>query len=60
MKVLLVEAACLPARGKLQVTGTVGPMTRESAEVAMTWVRSNAKRLSGAARLDDPTDVRCS
>lgn len=31
-------------------TGPVGPMTRESAEVAMTWVRSNAKRLAGAAR----------
>ena len=28
---LLVEAACLPGRGTLHVTGTVGPMTRESA-----------------------------
>ena len=44
---------------KLQVyrNGTLGPMTRESAEVAMTWVRSNAKRLAGAVRLDDSTDV---
>ena len=25
--VLLVEAACLPGRGTLRVTGTVGPMT---------------------------------
>ena len=56
-EVLLVEAACLPGRGKLQVTGAVGPMMRESAEVAMTWVRSQAKRLCGAARLDDSTDV---
>ena len=56
-EVLLVEAACLPGRGKLRVTGTVGPMMRESAEVAMTWVRSHAKRLCGAARLDDSTDV---
>ena len=31
--VLLVEAAWLPGRGTLRVTGTVGPMTRESANV---------------------------
>ena len=44
----------------LDLTGgcsTVGPMTRESAKVAMTWVRSHADRLSGAARLDDSTDI---
>ena len=51
--VLLVEAAWLPGRGTLRVTGTVGPMTRESANVAMTWVRSHAERLAGAARFDD-------
>ena len=55
--VLLVEAACLPGRGTLRATGTVGPMTRESANVAMTWVRSHAERLAGAARFDDTTDV---
>ena len=55
--VLLVEAACLPGRGTLHVTGTVGPMMRESANVAMTWVRSHAERLAGAARFDDTTDV---
>ena len=55
--VLLVEAAWLPGRGTLRVTGTVGPMTRESANVAMTWVRSHAERLAGAARFDDTTDV---
>ena len=32
-------------------------MTRESANVAMTWVRSHAERLAGAARFDDTTDV---
>ena len=55
--VLLVEAACLPGRGTLRVTGTVRPMTRESANVAMTWVRSHAERFAGAARFDDSTDV---
>ena len=55
--VLLVEAARLPGRGALHVTGTAGPMMRESANVAVTWVRSHAERLAGAARLDESTDV---
>ena len=54
---LLVEAACLPGRGALQVTGTVGLLMRESANVALTWARSNLDRLAGAVRLDDSTDV---
>ena len=54
---LLVEAACLPGRGTLHFTGMAGPMMREAANVAVTWVRSHAERLAGAARLDDSTDV---
>ena len=45
--VLVVEAARLPGSGQLRVTGTVGPIATESANVALTWVRSNADRLSG-------------
>lgn len=51
-EVLLVEATCLPGGGKLQVTGTGGPMMRESARVAMTWVLSHANRFSGPSRLE--------
>ena len=51
------EAACLPGGGTLKVTGTVGPMMRESAKVAMAWVRSHADRISDVTRLDDSTDV---
>ena len=54
---LLVKAACLPGRGTLHVTGTAGPMMPESAKVAMTWVRSHAERLVGAARVGDSTYV---
>ena len=32
-------------------------MMRESADVAMTWMRSYADRLSGVAGFDDSTDV---
>ena len=56
--VLVVEAARLPGVGRLRVTGTVGPMVTESANVALTWVRSNADRLAGLGPgLNDATDV---
>ena len=56
-EVLVVEAACLPGRGRLRVTGTAGPLLRESANVALTWVRANAARLVGVAGPDDSPDV---
>ena len=56
-EVLVVEAACLPGRGQLRVTGTAGPLLRESVDVALTWVRANAERLVGVAGPDDSTDV---
>ena len=56
--VLVVEAARLPGSGQLRVTGTVGPTTMESANVALTWVRSNAARLAGvAAGFNEGADV---
>ena len=56
--VLVVEAARLPGSGQLRVTGTVGPTATESANVALTWVRSNANRLAGVdAGFDEGADV---
>ena len=56
--VLVVEAARLPGSGQLRVTGTVGPIAMESANVALTWVRSNADRLAGVdAGFDEGADV---
>ena len=57
-EVLVVEAAQLPGSGQLRVTGTVGPTTMESANVALTWVRSNAARLAGVdAGFNEGADV---
>ena len=56
--VLVVEAVRLPGSGQLRVTGTVGPIAMESANVALTWVRSNADRLAGVdAGFDEGADV---
>lgn len=56
--VLVVEAARLPGSGQLRVTGTVGPTMMESANVALTWLRSNASRLAGVdAGFEEGVDV---
>ena len=56
--VLVVEATCLPGRGRLRVTGRVGTVMRKSVGVALTWVRSHADRFAGvAAKLNDATHL---
>jgi ATP-dependent Lon protease len=40
--VLFVEATAFPGEGKLQVTGQLGDVMKESAQAALSWVKSNA------------------
>ena len=57
-EVLFVEARTVPGRGRLRVTGALGPLATESALVALTWVRDNADRLAGVdAGFDREADV---
>jgi len=43
--VLFVEATAMPGRGSLLITGQLGELMRESAQAAMTFVRSRAEEL---------------
>jgi ATP-dependent Lon protease len=43
--VLFVEAAMMRGPPGLVLTGMLGDVMRESAQAALTWVRSNAERL---------------
>jgi ATP-dependent Lon protease len=43
--VLFVEAASMPGTGGLVLTGQLGDVMKESARIALTWVRGNAARL---------------
>ena len=52
-----VEARCFAGRGKVRVTGTLGTTMRESASVALTWVREHAHRLGALATAFDWTDI---
>ena len=43
--VLFVEAQAYPGKGKLTITGQLGDVMQESAQAALSWVRSHADRL---------------
>ncbi len=43
--VLFVEATAYPGRGRLTITGQLGDVMQESAQAALSWVRSNARSL---------------
>jgi ATP-dependent Lon protease len=44
-EVLFIEASAMPGRGRLTITGQLGDVMRESAEAALSYVRSNAVEL---------------
>jgi ATP-dependent Lon protease len=44
-EVLTTEATTMPGKGKLIVTGVLKEVMKESAQAAVTWVRSRARRL---------------
>jgi ATP-dependent Lon protease len=43
--VLFIEASAYPGRGRLKVTGQLGEVMQESAQAALSWVRSHAEHL---------------
>jgi ATP-dependent Lon protease len=45
-EVLFVEASAMPGRGRLTITGQLGEVMRESAQAALTWVRTHAGALA--------------
>ena len=44
-EVLFIEASAMPGRGRLVTTGQLGDVMRESAQAAVTYIRSNAHEL---------------
>jgi ATP-dependent Lon protease len=43
--VLFIEAQAYPGKGKLTITGQLGEVMQESAQAALSWVRSHTKEL---------------
>jgi ATP-dependent Lon protease len=43
--VLFIEASAYPGKGRLTITGQLGEVMQESAQAALTWVRSHSEQL---------------
>src|SRR5213079_1243270 len=43
--VLFIEATAYPGTGKLTITGQLGDVMKESAQAALSWVRSHTEQL---------------
>ena len=50
--VLFIEATAFPGNGRLQVTGQLGDVMKESASAALSYVKANARKW-GAEKPDD-------
>ncbi len=55
--VLFIEATQMPGRKKLILTGQLGDVMRESAEAAMSYIRSRAEDLGIDRRFFDRSDI---
>ena len=44
--ILFIEVADMPGQGRVQLTGKLGDVLKESVEVALTWVKSHAYELA--------------
>src|SRR6187431_3342405 len=56
-EILVTEATLMPGRGKLTLTGKLGDVMQESAQAAMSWVRSKADDFGIARDFNKKTDV---
>ncbi len=55
--VLFIEATAYPGKGKLTITGQLGEVMQESAQTALSWVRSHADELGLAPEWFAANDV---
>jgi len=56
-ELLTIEATVLPGKGKLMITGKLGEVMQESAQAAMSYVRSRAEALGLDKRFLESSDI---
>jgi ATP-dependent Lon protease len=56
-EILFIEASGMPGKGRLTLTGLLGESMRESAQAAMSYLKSHAKPLALDASRFNKTDV---
>jgi ATP-dependent Lon protease len=55
--VLFIEATAFPGKGRLTITGQLGEVMQESAQAALSWVRSHAELLGVEPRWFTEHDI---
>jgi ATP-dependent Lon protease len=55
--VLFVEASCMPGKDRLTLTGHLGEVMKESAQIALSFVRSNADKLHISSSVFNDADI---
>ncbi|MGI5912700.1 MAG: endopeptidase La [Syntrophomonadaceae bacterium] len=56
-EILSTEVALLPGKGNLMLTGKLGDIMKESAQAALTYVRSRAKELDIDSSIQEKHDI---
>jgi ATP-dependent Lon protease len=52
-EILFVEATRMPGRGNLTLTGQLGGVMRESAQAALSWVRTHAQEIGAVVKFEE-------
>lgn len=55
--ILFIEATKMPGEGKLQLTGQLGEVMKESAQAVLSYIRANAEELGIKPRFDKEYDI---
>jgi ATP-dependent Lon protease len=55
--ILFIETSRMPGKGRLEITGQLGDVMKESARAALTYVRSNAQKLGVEPHFLESQDV---
>ncbi len=56
-EILHIEVGAMKGGGKLTLTGQLGDVMKESAQAALTWVRSNAENFGGDDKFFEKKDI---
>lgn len=55
--ILFIETSRMPGKGRLEITGQLGDVMKESARAALTYVRSNAARIGVEPNFLETQDI---